>query len=145
MHFSGAISSLLLTVLALLSSNVEAKPLSRRNTTDLAPIRLIHEFPLGSWVENMAVRANGQLLVTMLTVPDLYLIDPTTNEMALVASFPEVIGLAAITEVQPDVFAGKHPSFLFYTFSHLDANTSTHLISDSKNRPSSLFKAKAKF
>lgn len=118
MHLSRATSSLLLTALATLSSNAEAKPLSfqMQNTTATAPVQILQEFPLGSWVENMAIRSNGQLLVTMLTVPDLYLIDPFTKDIALVASFPEVIGLAAITEVTPDVFAGGHSLSLFFIF-----------------------------
>lgn len=103
---------LFLTILAILSSNVEAKPLLIRNGECKAPTRLIYEFPLGTWIENMAVRANGQLLVTRLDVPDLYLIDPFhTNTSVLVHSFPDALGLSGITEVAPDVFTVSSSNF----------------------------------
>jgi hypothetical protein len=103
---------LLLTILAILSSNVEAKPLSIRNESFKAPTHVIYEFPLGTWIENIAVRANGRLLVTLLNVPDLYLIDPFhANNSVLVHSFPDVLGLSGIAEVTPDIFTVSSSNF----------------------------------
>jgi hypothetical protein len=103
---------LLLTILAILSSNVEAKPLSIRNESFKAPTHVIYEFPLGTWIENMAVRANGQLLVTLLNIPDLYLIDPFhANDTVLVHSFPDALGLSGIAEVTPDIFTVSSSNF----------------------------------
>jgi hypothetical protein len=105
------IDGLLLMTLAILSSNVEAKTFIRNKSYN-APTRLIFEFPLGTWIENMAVRANGQLLVTLLNIPDLYLIDPfNANHSVLVHSFPDVLGLSAITEVTPDIFTVSSSNF----------------------------------
>jgi hypothetical protein len=87
----------------------------RSNVQDLAPAQahLIHQFPKPTWVENIAIRKNGQLLVSIVTAPDLYLIDPLTsalnptsaNTATLVHSFaPNFTTVLGITEVQPDHF-----------------------------------------
>ncbi|KAG4432311.1 hypothetical protein IFR05_012218 [Cadophora sp. M221] len=80
--------------------------MSTSSTLDpLLPSKLIHQFPLPTWIENLAIRANGTILVTLLTTPGLYLVDPKTPSSAtLVANFPEVTGLTGIIEVQPEIF-----------------------------------------
>ncbi|KZP21467.1 hypothetical protein FIBSPDRAFT_860646 [Athelia psychrophila] len=66
----------------------------------------IGKLPNGSWAENLAVRANGQLLVTLLTAPEIYQIDPFgSHETKLVKQLPVAGGLLGITEIQHDVFA----------------------------------------
>ncbi|KAB5513310.1 hypothetical protein GE09DRAFT_1267072 [Coniochaeta sp. 2T2.1] len=59
-------------------------------------------------MENIAIRSNGQLLVTLFTSPDVYQIDPFPKHPAppkLVAHFPDALGLLGITEIEQDVFA----------------------------------------
>ena len=70
-------------------------------------IRPLSQFANESWVENIAVRSNGQLLVTLFTSPDLYQIDPFQKDPTprLVATFPETIGTLGIVEIEDDVFA----------------------------------------
>jgi len=60
----------------------------------------------GNLVENLAVRANGQILVTSSTPsPNLWQIDPLQiRKPLLITTFPETNGTFGITEVQPDVF-----------------------------------------
>lgn len=71
-----------------------------------AEIRTIYEFPNNTYVENLAVRLNGQILVSILTSPQVWLIDPELPGRAvLVHEFPSVLGLSAIVEYEPDVFA----------------------------------------
>lgn len=66
----------------------------------------VGKLPSGSWAENLAVRANGKLLVTIYTTPEIYQIDPRgSNEMQLIQEFPIAGGLLGIAEIQPDVFA----------------------------------------
>ncbi|KZP21489.1 hypothetical protein FIBSPDRAFT_1020155 [Athelia psychrophila] len=66
----------------------------------------IGQLPNGSWAENLAVRSNGQLLVTLATAPELYEIDTAgSHKTQLVAQFPAATGLLGITEIQHDVFA----------------------------------------
>ncbi|KAL6821381.1 hypothetical protein V8C40DRAFT_250210 [Trichoderma camerunense] len=67
--------------------------------------RLIHQFPNGTTVENMAVRSNGNLLVTLTSTPELYEIDPfNPKSPKLIHHFSGNLALLGITEVSPDVF-----------------------------------------
>lgn len=70
------------------------------------PVEIIHEFPHNTWVENLAVRNNGKVLVTLVTTPDLYQIDPFTPNSApiLVHRFTDHKALLGITETTPDIF-----------------------------------------
>ncbi|KAK0123748.1 hypothetical protein ONS95_008755 [Cadophora gregata] len=73
----------------------------------LLPTKTIHQFPLPTWIENLAIRSNGTMLVTLLTTPELYLIDPqkpSPSNATLIAKLPDVLGLTGIIEVQPDIF-----------------------------------------
>ncbi|KAF3767053.1 hypothetical protein M406DRAFT_355452 [Cryphonectria parasitica EP155] len=70
------------------------------------PVSTLYEFPWDTYVENLAVRPNGQILVNPLTLPQLYLVEPRLpGEIFLVYEFPEILGLSGIVEYQPDVFA----------------------------------------
>ena len=68
-------------------------------------VRTVYQFPNGTWLENIAVRTNGQLLLSFLTAPDLYQIDPSTSEApVLIHRFPGT-GTLGIAEIDQDVFA----------------------------------------
>lgn len=70
------------------------------------PVQIIHEFPHNTWVENLAVRSNGKVLVTLVTSPDLYQIDPFAPNSApiLVHHFSDYVSLSGITETTTDIF-----------------------------------------
>lgn len=69
-------------------------------------VRTVFEFPNNTWVENIAVRSNGDLLVTLINHPELHLINPFDHgNTTLVSTFPDAIGLWGIAEFQPDQFA----------------------------------------
>jgi hypothetical protein len=72
----------------------------------LLPTKLIHQFPLPTWVENLAIRSNGQILVTLLTTPELYLLDPTTTPptSTFIHKFPSALALTGIIELGQDIF-----------------------------------------
>lgn len=77
------------------------------------PSHVLYQFPNGTWVENLAVRSNGDILVTLLTVGDLYIIDTSPTPTArLVHAFP-VSGLLGIAELEHDLFyvAGRNITF----------------------------------
>ncbi|RDW69888.1 hypothetical protein BP5796_08285 [Coleophoma crateriformis] len=64
------------------------------------------QFPNNTWLENIAVRANGQLLVTTI-VPDaaVYQVDPTqSHEPLLIAKFPSALACFGIVELGLDEF-----------------------------------------
>lgn len=71
-----------------------------------AETRTIYQFPNNTYVENLAVRPNGQILVNILTSPQVWLVDPDLPGRALlIHEFPTVLGLSGIVEYQPDKFA----------------------------------------
>ena len=62
-------------------------------------------FPGGNQAENIKPRANGQILVTLNTVPELYQINPFRNQTGgIVHSFEGYMSLFGIVELQTDVF-----------------------------------------
>lgn len=69
------------------------------------PVDVVHEFPSGTWVENLAVRSCGFILVTLVTSPDIYQIDPSQKTAPiLVHSFTAYQSLVGIAELYPDIF-----------------------------------------
>lgn len=115
-HFSSAFKSLPFFAISLifstfvtptigLPSSDYAYELSVEDKPKLPlPVEVIYEFPRGLWCENLAIRRNGQILATVTTRPELYLVDPDKEIDAIrLYSFPatSVIG---IVELGLDVF-----------------------------------------
>lgn len=71
------------------------------------PIRNIYTFPNNTFIENIAVRSNGKLLITSMSVPDLFSINPTdaNPDATIIHTFPNATGISGIAEVTPDLFA----------------------------------------
>ena len=88
------------------SAGVHGLALSQRDSRAPLPTHDIHQFPNETWVENLTVRQNGQILVTVLSAPELYQVDPfrTNTPAALIHQFPGATGLLGIVELQQDVF-----------------------------------------
>ncbi|RYP43610.1 hypothetical protein DL770_011552 [Monosporascus sp. CRB-9-2] len=58
-----------------------------------------------TWFENLVVRTNGEIIVTRMDVPELWLIDPFTQKGRKLVEVPGVSGgTIGITEHAPDVF-----------------------------------------
>ncbi|KAK5727773.1 hypothetical protein LTR17_012431 [Elasticomyces elasticus] len=76
-------------------------------TDNAIPIRLLYEYPLGTWIENIAVRSNGDLLLTILNVPHLDQLSPFKPNATpeTIYSFPDALTVSGIAETAPDVFA----------------------------------------
>ncbi|KAL8906222.1 MAG: hypothetical protein Q9171_006365 [Xanthocarpia ochracea] len=69
------------------------------------PASPIFLFPNNSQAENIRPRLNGQLLVTVNTVPDLWQVDPTRNQTgSILHTFIGYTSLFGIVESQSDVF-----------------------------------------
>ncbi len=75
--------------------------------THSASVSTLYEFPSGTWVENIAVRSNGNLLVVLYSEPSVYEINPFESPATatLVAHFAGFTGIQGIVETTPDVFA----------------------------------------
>jgi hypothetical protein len=142
----------LLSCLALASS-AQGAHISRRGYTPLAESYIVHQFPNPTWVENIAIRQTGQLLVTLLSAPDLYLIDPisasehpnSTQGATLVHSFAPLSALLGITETEPDHFyvvASSSPDYAPGTFSVVSVDLSLY---DSTKNPDIVTKEVAAF
>jgi hypothetical protein len=93
--------------IALLASvSANGAILSRTEANVTLATRDIYQFPNETWLENLAIRQNGHILVTVLTAPEVWQVDPfhTDSPATLIYRFPEVIGLLSIVELQQDVF-----------------------------------------
>jgi len=80
--------------------------LNSRDTTLPLPVNVVHQFPKPTWVENLAIRSNsgGDILCTILTAPELYLVDPSTGSATLLHTFPSVEGVLGIAQLGHDIF-----------------------------------------
>jgi sugar lactone lactonase YvrE len=72
-----------------------------------ARIIVIHQFPKGTYVENIAIRSNGKILVVLLSAPEVWEINPSTSPatLRLVYRFNDFTRVTGIIETRPDVFA----------------------------------------
>lgn len=98
--------------LLLLLLSVVFRPIgaSARNIANLKSQNQAHtvfQFASGTWVENIAVRRNEDLLVTLVNRPELYLIDPLHGSARRVGNFRAATAssLLGTTEMASDVFA----------------------------------------
>lgn len=73
----------------------------------------VYQFPNGTWVENIAVRQNGNLLVTLGNTPELWEVmlsaHPKNSSASLVHHFDDAQQATGMAELSPDVFAISTP------------------------------------
>lgn len=69
-----------------------------------ATASVLHQFPSGTWIENVAVRSNGNLLVVLYDRPEIHEINPFTipPTVDLVARFDDATGIQGIAETAED-------------------------------------------
>lgn len=108
--FSWAFRALsVLSSLSVVNSSPVVTSLETRTTPALPlTVNTVWEFDFPSWCENLAIRANGQILVSRLDTPELYQVDPTgVLEPILIATWNAsyYMGALGISETTPDVFA----------------------------------------
>ena len=72
----------------------------------LYPTNLIYQFPNGTFVENLAVRPDGSILLSFITAPELYLLQPSSTkpDPRLLYRFDNATSTLGITEVSRDTF-----------------------------------------
>lgn len=85
------------------------------------PIRKVYTFPDAPFIENIVVRSNGDLIITSLSHPRVYTIDPRakspTPHLLTTISSPTVNVTAGIAEYARDRFAVVGALFDLSTFS----------------------------
>jgi hypothetical protein len=102
------LSTVLITFSMLLAS-AAASPVPDGNSRSLhqADSRTVYQFSDRTQLENIAVRSNGNLLITSINEPTLYEVNPFSSspKAKLLHNFPGYIGLLGITELTSDNFA----------------------------------------
>ncbi|KAM0250381.1 hypothetical protein ACHAQJ_008628 [Trichoderma viride] len=99
MHFVN-----LYLAIATFTSLVSCLPAKQADNT-AKNLRDVFVFPNNTWVENIAVRSNGNLLVTLINLPEVWEVNPLSGSAELVYSFPNANVSLGITEVEDDIFA----------------------------------------
>ncbi|KAL7895441.1 hypothetical protein HDV63DRAFT_104137 [Trichoderma sp. SZMC 28014] len=94
----------LVAAFATFGSLVSARPTNDANSTPKT-LRDVIVFPNNTWIENIAVRSNGNLLVTLATLPEVWEVEPLSGSAELAYSFPDANACLGITEVGHDIFA----------------------------------------
>ncbi|CAM6116229.1 unnamed protein product [Calypogeia fissa] len=98
-----------LIVLTILCSSVA-------HSSKLDPVRTVFEFPKNTFLENLAVRSNGQILVSVITALQLFLFNSVqVGEPILIHNFTSALGVSGIAEYDKDVFAVMTGNFSFAT------------------------------
>ncbi|KAJ6083970.1 hypothetical protein N7486_010770 [Penicillium sp. IBT 16267x] len=77
------------------------------NTGSAVEVNVLYNFGSGTWAENLAIRANGQILLSRLDTPEVLQLDPKgIKEAITVASWNSstYMGCLGISETTPDLF-----------------------------------------
>ena len=114
MYFSTLLSVVLLfasLVVPSLSTPFNSRALDYYRPPLPLPVKVLHQFPAGTWLGSLAVWGNGKILTTALTSPELFQVDNQGKEpVKLVHTFPDATGCTGIVGIGRDVFyviAGK--------------------------------------
>lgn len=101
LHFS-----IILSTLIVLSSTNQLLPLRSPQQLELPlPVEVVHQFPLGTWLENLAIRKNGKILTTAITSPELFQVDDRGRLPPIVIHrFTGANSCIGITELGDDIF-----------------------------------------
>lgn len=110
MYFSALLSPMLLFASLIVPTLSKPKPFKYPDT-DWAhaalplPVQVVHQFPVGTWMENLAVRKTGEILATCLSSPQLFQVDHNAvKPIELVHTFANATGCTGITLLGRDVF-----------------------------------------
>ncbi|KAL9617170.1 MAG: hypothetical protein Q9160_008024 [Pyrenula sp. 1 TL-2023] len=106
MHFISLTTVLSLALSAL--SSPAPYPLdlapSSKTTSSPLPVTTVYQFEPGKWAEALEFRPCGQLVVNILSSPEIYQIDPVAGTAVLVATNPNITAFYGIAQVAPDQF-----------------------------------------
>jgi sugar lactone lactonase YvrE len=100
--------------------DVSASPVRREASPSASSIKTLYQFPNGTWIENLAIRANGGVLMSDFTSPQLLYLDPLSvnPDLSSVHTFPSpATGLVGIAELETDIFYVVTIQYSFTTFS----------------------------
>lgn len=103
----------LLLLASFLTASSLVVSLHPEKRDDGLPVRLLYEYPVGTWVENIVVRPSGELLMTLINTPHIDQLnqfdpDPVPTTVSVVPNGTAVFGIA---EIDNDVYAFAHGGF----------------------------------
>jgi hypothetical protein len=90
---------LLTAFLSVCLTYIQARPTPNDNA-----VGIIWTFPNETWIENLAVRQNGEILATSLSRAAVYLVNPFEHTATTAHQFEASDGVLGITEVAEDIF-----------------------------------------
>lgn len=96
-------------------------------STDL-PVEVIHEFPKGTWIENLVVRPSGSVLAIDFSAPNIFEVSISANSTpTLIHTFENATSVSGIAESSsPDVYFVMTGSFTFANFSAVPGSYAIH-------------------
>jgi hypothetical protein len=96
-----------------------------------ASAKTIYQLPTTpTWIENLSIRSNNQILLTLTTAPQVHILDPLTGSSKLLHAFPYLSALG-IVELQPSIYYlilgnSTFTSFGFGTYSVWSLNLTSY-------------------
>lgn len=103
---------------------------SSTTTNTTLSVSVIHEFPKGTWLQDLAVRPSGSILTTTLTAPTLYELSATApTTPTLLYTFPGVSCALGIAEAAWDTYYITVGNFSFTTFSTVPGSYALYSLS----------------
>lgn len=140
MYFSALLSLVLFfvsLVVPTLSTPVETFPGLDFVSPPLTSISsVIHQFPVGTWVENLALRRNGKILATTLSSPDIYQVDPEGRKpLKLIHHFDTATSCTGITKMGREQFYAIAGNFSLSTFQAVPGSWSLYKVDLRPYRP----------
>ncbi|KAI9745278.1 MAG: hypothetical protein M1818_001558 [Claussenomyces sp. TS43310] len=100
-------------------------------------VSVIHEFPKGTWLQDLAIRPSGSILTTTLTAPTIYelgSVAPTTA--TLLYTFPGVECALGIAPFDDDTYYVTVGNFSFSTFSTVPSSYALYTLTFAANNAS---------
>lgn len=95
-------SYILITLAAVLSTTIAT--LAEHRSSQGATLSVFATVPGTQNLENLAVRGNGDVVVTSSGSPVLHIVSSTGNGVAAIATIPGASGLTGIAQLERDVF-----------------------------------------
>ncbi|MCJ1270153.1 hypothetical protein MMC22_010049 [Lobaria immixta] len=100
------------------------------------PVKVIHQFPVGTWMENLAVRRNGKILTTALSSPEIFQVDNHgVQPVKLVHTFPDATSCTGIAKLGRDVFYVIAGSLSLNTFNAVPGSWSVYRVDVRHHHP----------
>lgn len=92
-------------------------------------VKIVHQFPVGTWLENLILRDNGKILTTALSSPDIFQVDRHGKKpVKLVHTFGNATGCTGITTTGRDIFYVIAGNFSVSTMSAVPGSWSVYRV-----------------